>query len=267
MNVDGVVAAAARTSTMGTAPVSPVVRDGDDAGAYVGGSPSSSAADAAGQSALDQPLSIELIGGDATDVADMHAIASRSGLALEVSRNGDPSPDDVLRQLDSPIDTSSRDRMEALRDRLRELLRTGTGAPDRIIKRLDGLDHLIEAARKQEERQRFLKKLMQMLLMGVLTPEVISMAKSLGLVKFLKQAIESLARRRMFSPDQLAAIAALLGQAGISVPLVSTMVAQHDYDAEAARTAACLLRGVDPGVGERGRQVRVASALLAPTGR
>lgn len=190
------------------------------------------------------PIAIELVNADAVELGGVLSAASGSGLRVQVSQR-EVSVREAMATLDEPVESRSQ-QLAATREQLLHDLRTGKGDPREIIKKLDGLSVLIDVAKRQEEKRLLMKKLLKALMLGALTPSLISQAKSLGLVSFLKEAIKEMVKKGFLSPQQLSAVAGMLAQAGIQMPLLEDLVIRHEQAAQGVQDAARLARGKEP---------------------
>lgn len=217
----------------------------------------------AGRGTQVAPIAIELVNADAVELGGVLSSASRSGLQVEVTRR-DVGVREALATLDQPVERRS-ERLVATREQLLDDLRSGTGDPREIIRKLDGLSVLIDVARRQEEKRLLMKKLLKALMIGALTPSLISQAKALGLVSFLKEAIKEMVKQGFLSPQQVSAVAGMLAQAGIQMPLLDDVVIRHEQSAQALQDAARVARGREP-VGRMATLAAAAGAAeLGPT--
>jgi hypothetical protein len=215
------------------------------------------------QLALEGTHQIDLVNADAIEIAGVHAAAGSHGMRVAVS-NREITPGEVLRTLDAPVDTSGSARLSSLRDSLLADLRAGKGDLKSIVARLDGLSVLIEVTARQEEKRAFMKKLMKQLMLGILTPEMASMAKSLGLVNFLKEAIRTMVKAGYMSPNQIVAIAGIMADAKISMPVLDDMIIRNERRDQAVSNANRLARGQKPVAIASSNQAIAGTLLLSP---
>jgi hypothetical protein len=202
---------------------------------------------------LDAPVDIELVNVEVGEVAGVKAAAERFGVKVDVSERT-LSVQDVLKTLNDPDDRAS-ERLETMRGTLLDDLKSGRGDARKIIERLDGLSVLIQVVKRNEEKKLLMKKLLKMLMLGILTPSLIAEAKSLGLVQFLKEAIREMVKRGFVSPQQAKAMAGMLASAGIQMPVLDDIVIRQDekeQGIEDARRATReqLVNGVDATTGQ-----------------
>lgn len=260
--IGAAIGATQPTGTSAAASAAPV-----PAVALAGGGTTAPAASAAPvtdvERELAQPLSIGLVNADALEVAGVHQAASAHGLKVAVD-NREISPKDVLRTLSDPVETGRADRLESLRSRLLADLREGRGDPKELVKKLDGLSVMIAIERRQEEKKLLMKKLMKMLLLGILTPQLIAQAKALGLVKFLKDAIKEMVKAGNVSPNQLAAIAGMMAEAGIPMPILDDLVIRHERNVQSVQSASRTAKGLEPVATSPSQQALAGVTLAAP---
>ncbi len=191
----------------------------------------------------DTPIAVELVAPGIEELAGAKALAGRSSLPISVTEKT-PSVDDVIKTLDDPVVNQS-DLLVAKRDKLRAALIAGQlpGDPKQYVRMLDDLDFIIKMLQRAEEKKRLLKELMKKLMMGVLTPELISKAKSLGLVGFLKDAIRQMLKGGNISPQQAKAMATMLSIAGIQMPELDEFVLRHEKNLQQLTDARRAARG------------------------
>lgn len=204
----------------------------------------------------DAPVDIELVNADALELGGLLTAASQSGIRVAVTKR-EVGVREALATLDQPVERRS-EQLAATRDQLLADLREGRGDPRKIIRKLDGMSVMIDVLRRQEEKKLLMKKLLKALMTGALTPALISQAKALGLVSFLKEAIKEMVKKGMVSPQQVAAISGLLAQAGIQMPLLDDLVIRHEQRLQGVENAGRMARGQDA--------VTSAPALGAATG-
>lgn len=193
-------------------------------------------------SARPAPIMIELVNPGPGEVAGVIEAAAAMGMhATQTSR--ELTPEEVLKSIDTADDLTRSAGLIERRAALLDSLQRGEGDPKELIKQLDGLSVLIDVARRQEEKRAFMKKLMKQLMLGVLTPQMASQAKALGLTKFLKDAIKSLVKSGNLMPHELPAIANVLATAGIQMPYLDELVIQHERSAQSTVNAARAARG------------------------
>lgn len=212
---------------------------------------------------LARPLEIGLVNADALEVAGVYQAASAHGLKVAVD-NREISPREVLRTLSDPVETGRADRLESLRTRLLADLREGRGDPKELVKKLDGLSVMIAVERRQEEKKLFMKKIMKLLMLGILTPQVIAQAKAFGLVKFLKDAIKEMVKSGNVAPNQIAAIAGMMAEAGIQMPVLEDLVIRHERNVQSVQNASRAARGLEPTTTGPSQQALAGVTLAAP---
>lgn len=198
----------------------------------------------------DQPVAIELVAPSIEELAGAKALAGRSAVPMTV-KESTPSVADVLKTLDQPVVEKSA-LLIAKRDKLRADLIAGKGDPAQVVRVLDDLDSMIKLLKRDEEKRRLMKELLKKLMMGVLTPQLISQAKALGLTSFVKDLIRHMLKGGNISPQQAKALSTMLGAAGIQMPELDEFVLRNER-AQAkmsdAATAARNLRQAQPGTG------------------
>lgn len=198
----------------------------------------------AASAALDGPIAIELVNADAVELGGVLSAAAGAGIRVDVSKR-EVSVREALQTIDEPVVRRSVQLTET-RDQLLADLREGRGDPRDIIRKLDGLSVLIDVAKRQEEKRLLMKKLLKALMLGALTPSLISQAKALGLVSFLKEAIKEMVKKGFLSPQQISAVAGMLAQAGIQMPLLEHLVIRHEQSAQGVQDASRVARGMEP---------------------
>lgn len=116
----------------------------------------------------------------------------------------------------------------------------------RAIRQLDGIQWTAQLLRQQEEKRLLMKKIIAQLMSGVLSPTIIAQAKSLGLVTELKEAIKARVKQGSLSPATIKAIAVMLGQAGIQMPMLDDLVIRTERIAQGQVNAARVASGQQP---------------------
>lgn len=209
---------------------------------------------------LDEPIAVDLVFPDIAELAGAKALAGRSAVPIRVSEKT-PSVGDVMATLDEPVVNRS-DALVAKRDKLRAALVAGTaGDPKQVVKILDDLDFVIKLVQRSEEKKRLLKEILKKLLMGVLTPQIISQAKSLGLTGFLKDAIRAMLKGGNISPQQAKALSTMLSTAGIQMPELDEFVLRHEKSQQQITDAAKAARGLQPVQPDRGGTASTGTAI------
>lgn len=181
---------------------------------------------------------------------------------------------DVRRELDSletPVDETKSARLADRISDLRSLARDpklSAAARMYVEHKIRGLENLEQLVRRQEKQQLLIKELLRKLAQGALTPDLVRQAKALGLVRVLKEAITELVKRGALTPQDCAALSALLAGEGIQMPVLDDLVIRSQRSASADVEASKSARGetVDPtvGVSDAGTGAALLSGTRAP---
>lgn len=209
---------------------------------------------------FDEPIAIDLVAPGIEEIAGAKALAARSAVPMTV-KESTPSVSDVIKTLDQPVVEKSA-VLIAKRDKLRADLIAGKGDPAQVVRVLDDLEFMIKLLKRSEEKRRLMKELLKKLMMGVLTPQLISQAKALGLVSFVKDAIRQMLKGGNISPEQAKALSTMLGAAGIAMPELDEFALRHDLAVEKHSDAVRAARAPQPakpdGTGTDGTSTAIA---------
>jgi hypothetical protein len=207
----------------------------------------------------DQPIAVDLVAPGIEELAGAKALAARSAIPIAVNEKT-PSVGDVIATIDEPVAERSAGLI-AKRDKLRADLIAGKGDPKQVVRILDDLDFVIKLVQRSEEKKRLLKELMKKLMMGVLTPTLIRLAKSLGLTGFLKDAIRQMLKGGNISPQQAKAMSTMLQTAGIQMPELDEFVLRYEKNQQQITDAARAARGLQPVQPDKGGSASTGSAI------
>jgi hypothetical protein len=214
--------------------------NGATAGAAAGAADMSSLAEIG----IDGPIEIPVVAATIDDFQALTALNGRTAVPHKLKFDT-PTVGSVLANLDR-ADVDSVTPLLDKREKLVQAIKDGRGDTGKLLNQLSDLDVIIKLIRRAEEKKALMKQLMKRLLMGVLTPETIRLAKAAGLVSFIKEAIRELVKKGMFSPQAAKGLGAVLAAAGIVMPELDEVVLIHEKKLAGQVDAARAARGIPP---------------------
>lgn len=219
---------------------------------------------------IDEPVQVDLVEGSTAETTLISGIGANFGIAVGTSNRRLDARQELAR-VNAPVDDSAPRKLGDRIDELRSLAkdpRLGPATRLYVKNKIRGLELLQQMLKRQVEKQLLAKKLLKQLAMGVLTPELLRLAKELGLVRFLKEAITEMIKRGSITPQAAAAMGAALAGAGIQMPLLDDVIFRHKKAELGDINAARMARGDEPiganGLAQAGAGAGALSASAAP---